>query len=240
MLADQFHQAAAGARSFPQLEEISRLLWRAHAEGQIPDVAAHAVSEAIQARRASFGSRTAPPQQKPPTGRRRPAVRSPDRQASLERRRRQAMSGAVPARIAASFTMAEVAVLSVIARMCQRCGTCILPIDAVAALAGVSRTSVQNAMRQARRLGLIEVRERRRRGLPSMTNVITIISPDWKGWLKLGGQKVGFKTLSPTNNDSLSKGRKVEKPCDKRGTRSHILTSSVYVPMLTGEERATG
>jgi hypothetical protein len=49
------------------------------------------------------------------------------------------MSGIVPAKIAASFTMAELAVLTVIARQCQRAGACVLPVDALAALAGVRR-----------------------------------------------------------------------------------------------------
>jgi hypothetical protein len=52
------------------------------------------------------------------------------------------MSGVVPAKIAAAFTMAELAVLTVIARQCQRAGVCTLPVHAIAALAGVSRTSV--------------------------------------------------------------------------------------------------
>ena len=94
------------------------------------------------------------------------------RQTGLDRRRRrQAMSGVVPAKIAATFTMAELAVLTVIARQCQRAGACILPIDAIAALAGV-RTSVKNAMRQARLLGLILVKERRIPGRKSLTNVV--------------------------------------------------------------------
>ena len=97
------------------------------------------------------------------------------------------MSGVVPAKIAAAFTPGELAVLSVIGRQCQRGGTCSLPIDAIAALAGVSRTSVQNALRQARRLGLLEVKERRRRGLRSLTNIVRVISKDWTAWLKLGG-----------------------------------------------------
>ena len=59
MLADQFSQAATGARTFLQLEEISRLLWRAHGEGQIPDAAAQAVSEVIEGRRATISERTA-------------------------------------------------------------------------------------------------------------------------------------------------------------------------------------
>ena len=124
----------------------------------------------------------------------------------LERRRRQAMSGVVPARIAAHFTMAEAAVLAVVGRTCQRCGTCILPLDAIAALAGVSRTIVKNAMRQARILGLVEVKERRRRGLPSMTNIVQIISAEWNGWLRMGGQGGGVRFPTTTDTSSYSVG----------------------------------
>ncbi len=56
MLADQFSTAAAAARTLAQLEEVSRLLWRAHGEGHIPDDAAEAISEALQARRAALAS----------------------------------------------------------------------------------------------------------------------------------------------------------------------------------------
>ena len=48
MLADQFLAAAAGARNSTALDETSRLLWRAHAEGHIADADAEAVSEALQ------------------------------------------------------------------------------------------------------------------------------------------------------------------------------------------------
>ena len=89
------------------------------------------------------------------------------------------MSGVVPAKIAAHFTMAELAVLTVVARQCQRTGVCVLHIDAVAALAGVSRTTVKRAIRQARLLGLFLVKERRIPGRKSLTNVITVISKEW-------------------------------------------------------------
>src|SRR5271165_3340125 len=111
--------------------------------------------------------------------------------------RRQAMSGIVPAKIAASFTMAELAVLTVIGWQCQRAGACVLPIDAIAALAGCSRTTVKNALRQARLLGLILVRERRIPGRKSLTNIVTVISKGWIGWLKLGG---GVKRVTPTDS----------------------------------------
>jgi hypothetical protein len=208
MLADQFLEAASAARTTHALDQLSRLTWRAHAEGQLNDAEGQAISEALQARRASFSVRIGGPATKaapglPPAKR---PPRSPDRQASLERRRRQATSGAVPAKIAASFTPGETAVLSVIARQCQRAGACVLPIDAIAALAGVGRTTTQNAMRQARKLGLILVKERRIPGRKSLTNVVRVISRDWSGWLKLGGRTIGFRKLSPTDSLLLSKG----------------------------------
>jgi hypothetical protein len=83
--------------------------------------------------------------------------------------------------------MAELAVLTVIARQCQRAGVCTLHIDAIAALAGCSRTTVQNTLRQGRLEGLILVRERRIPGLPSLTNIVSIVSKEWTVWLRLGG-----------------------------------------------------
>ena len=57
MLADQFAAAAAAARNTHAVDEIARLTWRAHAEGQLIDADAEAVSEALQARRAAFATR---------------------------------------------------------------------------------------------------------------------------------------------------------------------------------------
>jgi len=213
MLADQFLDAAAGARNSAALDETARLLWRAHGEGHLKEEEASAISEALQERRAAFSARRPITQSSPRTvagGLRRPAKhpRSPDRQASLERRRRQAASGAVPSKIAASFTPAEIAVLTVIARECQGSGVCVLAIDAIAALAGCCRTSVQNALRVARSLGLILVKERRIPGQKSLTNAIRIVSPEWRNWLARGGQAIGFRKLSPTVTESFPKGAK--------------------------------
>jgi hypothetical protein len=196
LLADQFTAAAAAAKNTHALDELARLTWRAHAEQQLTDIEAGATAEALQARRTVLAMSAYP----------RPAMaasgrccepRSPDRQASLARRRRQAMSGVVPARLAAHFTPGELAALSVIGRQCQRGGTCSLPIDAIAALAGVCRTVVKNAMRQARAVGLVLVRERRIPGRKSLTNVITAIG-EWAAWLRLGG--IGVRNMTSTDN----------------------------------------
>jgi hypothetical protein len=189
MLHDQFQQGVAAARTPAQLDQIVKLAWGAVAEGQLTDDAAQAVSEAVEARRVAFRS-PPPPRPAVATPAPRQAPRSPDKQASLERRRRQAASGALPPALAAQFTQAEAAALAVIAREVQRQGKCCLMLDAIAAMAGCSRTSAQNALRQARRLGLLSVEERRRRGQKSDTNVICIVSPEWRAWLRLGGDRV--------------------------------------------------
>jgi hypothetical protein len=52
MLADQFLEAADGARTDAALDELARKLWRAHDEGHIAEADAQALSESIEARRA--------------------------------------------------------------------------------------------------------------------------------------------------------------------------------------------
>ena len=205
MLVDQFGAAVAAARTTAALDEAARLLWRAHAEGHLDDGAAESLAAAVQGRRGAIGGIVGGRPKGRPSGfpaRRRPQ-RTPDRQASLERRRRMAASGALPPALASMFTTGELAALTIIARQVQRGGTCSLPVDAIAAMAGVSRSTVQNAVRQAGRLGLLLMRERRRRGLPSLTNVIKVISGEWSGWLRLAGQG-GFRKQNPTNIKSLS------------------------------------
>jgi hypothetical protein len=109
-----------------------------------------------------------------------------DRQASLKRRRQMAASGAMPASLAAEFTLGEDAALGIIADECRVHGFCDLSNDAIAARAGGHRTTVQSALRKARELGLIIVQNRGRNGQRNLTNVVRIIAPEWLAWLQLG------------------------------------------------------
>jgi hypothetical protein len=59
MLANQFLEAAAGARTDAALDELARKLWRAHAEGHLADADAEALSEVIEARRGVLGGKVA-------------------------------------------------------------------------------------------------------------------------------------------------------------------------------------
>jgi len=225
MLANQFHAAANGARTLAQLEDVSRLVWRAHAEQHLSDSAATALSVAVEARRARIKGMRPAPLPRPPSARRR-APRSPDREASIERRRRQAASGAMPPAIAGQFTTGEAAALTVVAREIQRAGRCELYLDKIAALAGVCKSTAQNALREAKRLGLVTVTERRRRGAKSLTNVVEVVSPEWRAWLRL---KIGSKFFDPTVKDSKitceSARRLTERTCGAASPHAVLLGS---------------
>jgi hypothetical protein len=68
MLANQFLEATVSSRTSTALDEIARKLWRAHAEAQLDDAAAEAVSAAVEARRAVLEGRDAQNCQKAASG----------------------------------------------------------------------------------------------------------------------------------------------------------------------------
>ena len=111
---------------------------------------------------------------------------------------------ALPPPLAAKFTWGEVAVLRVIGDEVKRHGACSLYIDAIAAMAGMHRTTVQNALRQARRLGLITVEERRPPGRrKSLNNIVRIVSEEWLTWLRRG-PRAWATVLESGSNKKLS------------------------------------
>ncbi len=197
-------EAAIGAATYDQLDDIARGMWRSYGQGELDDLQANALSGAIEARRRALAPSTREMSHKPATTRhgppRRPPCRAPDRSRSIARRRQLAASGAVPGSIAANFTTGELAVLSVIARELQRSDGFAWCMDKLAAVAGVSRTTARNAIRRAQALGLISVVERRHNRWRSDTNILTIVSAEWRQWLRLGG---GCKKPMPTNNQII-------------------------------------
>jgi hypothetical protein len=121
------------------------------------------------------------------------------------RRREKAALSFMPARLASNFTTGEQATLQVVVEEVRKHGCCNRSIPEIAARAGVGQTTARNAIREARRLGLVAVTERRRWRAPNLPNVISIISPDWKAWIannkKLRGaidEGRGFKLLKAT------------------------------------------
>src|SRR4051795_13291707 len=66
-------------------------------------------------------------------------------------------------------------------------GDCRLTNKEIADVAGVCLTSVKNALRAARALGLLSVEERRLTAFRNDSNVVRITAPEWRAWLRLRG-----------------------------------------------------
>ncbi len=139
------------------------------------------------------------------------------RRQAIERRRRLAASGPLPPALACKFTLSEQAVLRIVGDEYRDKGACTLPIDAIGARAGCCRTTVQNALRQASRLDLITVGERRRPGQPNLPNVIKVVSREWQTWLargprhatgKAGPREGGFRNTDPTDTEVSLQAKK--------------------------------
>ena len=89
--------------------------------------------------------------------------------------------------------------------------------NAIAARAGVCRTTAQNAIRQAQRLGLLIRIERRRAGRPSLTNIVRIVCREWLTWLRIG--KPGLKK-SITAGSSLKRKARTTDASPSKGEPS--------------------
>src|SRR4051812_2186955 len=128
----------------------------------------------------------------------------------MERRRRWAASGAMPPAIASRFTLSEQAVLAMVAAEVARHGRCTLVLDHIAALAGVCRKTVKRALREAQRLSLVRVEERRLSAWRNAPNVVTITSPEWGAWLRMRRRGGGVNSDLPRIQEN-KKGRSAQR-----------------------------
>lgn len=189
-------QAEAAPRA--ALAAVAAAMWRAYTEGRITEPEAEDLSLFIEARRVSADVGLPGPAQDRQSSRRKAGVGSrPRTDGSMARRRRWAASGRLPPGLAARFTLAEQAVLALVAAEVARRGDCRLAVGHIAAIAGLSETTVRNAIREARKLGLLTVEERQITGFRNDTNIVRIVSPEWIGWLRLA-RKGDTVTVPPS------------------------------------------
>ena len=200
------------------LDVLCSNFWRAYANGELSDDEAQSLAELARDRQRP----KPPPKPLPPRQARRPP-HSPDRQRSLERRRRLSAAGMMPPGLAAQFTVGERAVLYVIALEVKRRGQCDLYIDQIAAFAGVCRTTARNAQRTAKRLGLIQIDERRLSRRYNDANRVTIISREWLVWLA-HGQKETVKNVKPTQQPDYQQPRLISNWRSKQVVNPPLVT----------------
>ena len=201
MFADTMARAIADARTLTRLDHLSRAIWQGLTAGAVGDDAAQALAEALHERRKVVRGDIKPVGI--PPGRnsifppKRPQ-RAPMRPVAIARRRHLAASGPMPPALACKFTVAELAVLRIVGDEVRQHGRCDRTIDEIAARAGTCRSIVKNAIRQAARLGLLTVEERRREGRRNLPNVIRVVSREWLTWLQ---KAIGVKKTTPTDRE---------------------------------------
>jgi len=214
MLVEEMRAALAAAPR-ERLCDLSKALWQAFSAGAVSEADAEQLSELIEARRAvpplaaRQGAITCEEHRFPARKPQRPPVRS----VAIERRRRLAASGPMPPALAARFTTGELAVLRIVADEFRDRGTCSLCLDAIAARAGVSRSLAKGAIREARRLGMLEVIERRRTGAKSLPNVVRVIDREWLAWISRG-KRIGGKNSTTTETRGFREGGTHERQRD--------------------------
>ena len=96
--------------------------------------------------------------------------------------------------------------LTLVAAETARRGDCRLAVAHLAAIAGVFETSVRNAIREARRLGLVTAEERRVTGFRNDTNVVRIVSAEWLAWLRLARRALPGLPLAGGGGCKSAKG----------------------------------
>ena len=173
----------AVASDLDELQEFQKVIWAAHGRGELDDDTATRLDAAARYRRSKLtasSTRNKSTNHSPPKKAR---VRSPDRARSLRRRRELAATSPLPPKLSGGFTTSQLAVLAVVCSDVQGFGTCRAPLDAIAARAGVSKTTARNAIQAAEFGRLLAIEYRPRPGRKSLTNVVQIISKSWLRWL---------------------------------------------------------
>jgi hypothetical protein len=237
-----------GTSSVDEIDNVVRASCALWGDGRISDDEAQFLHGAADKRR-PLGRRNGGTGQHKPIGwlmgrlgsrftpRQRP--RCPDRKASRDRRRMLGGSSALPDNLRHHYTEGQRSVLCIVAGEVKRHGVCELPIDKIAALAGVCRTTVQTAMHEARLLGHIKITERRVPGRKSLPNVVEIISREWRTWIHRGpsaARLIGsnpLKLVSTTKNTDLRK----KGATDKKDERRAACTPAAREPALRRRSR---
>jgi len=236
------------AHSPDQLENVARVVWHHYSKNELGDAEATFLSGAIEKRK---------PQQRAPiplggVGQRNVASRFTPRpcrrrltddERTARRRRKRVLGGssALPDTMRGPFTEGERAAMCIVAGEVKRTGVCVLSIDEIGDRAGVGRTTVQNAMHEARRLGLLRITERRQRGAKNKPNMVEITSAEWLAWIKRApsaARSIGSKTPTLSKNVNTLKNIDIKIDRDSGEHRSTGAPGSGHRRALQGTWRS--
>ena len=131
----------------------------------------------------------------------------PARYAAMQKQRNYGSSNPLPPALRYLFTRSELSALAIIGQEVKKSGACTLSNAAIAGRAGCGLSTVKNALREAKCLGLVHVVYRPVRGQRNLPNIVTIISEEWTLWLKrssIGVKKVaGLKKVRDRTSNTV-------------------------------------
>jgi hypothetical protein len=227
-----------------QLDDYSRQLWKAHGAGIVGDDQAQQLQELIQRRRRPIDRVARKPDLAMPRYfiQRSPEQRSPDRRASILRRREHSATGPLPPALASGFTTGELAVLKVISDEWLAHGACDRSLNELAARAGVCHSLAKRAVRLAELDGLLTVRRRPRSGRKHLTNIIRVVRAEWLDWLHKGRRKAYAVGACYRAKPIFAEARGVQNNPPRsqhfRNSRSNPVDNTVKKENRTGAGRA--
>jgi hypothetical protein len=108
----------------------------------------------------------------------------------------------------------------VVAQEHARHGACTLFIEKIAALAGVTRSTVKRALKEAHGLGMIKIEERRLTGWRNDANLITILDLGWLMWLRMRNRGEGSRKGPARNTRLETRGFRNEEAAQAPGETS--------------------
>jgi len=139
--------------------------------------------------------------------------RNPDRWA---RKRRLGDMAALPPHLRDQFTEGERSVLYIVAADIRQHGSCRCTNKEIGDRAGVGLTTTRNALRKARRHGLLDIQHREQWRGKNLANIITMACKRWLAWLSRFRPKLGFNYQSkgvkkPMTSETFSKNTENKK-----------------------------
>jgi hypothetical protein len=234
MTAIEILTAIGGTKSLATLDGFARTVWQRWGAKEVTDEQAQSLAEAIEARKrevrgvdtvaqraphvAAQAKAQGRPSHFPP---KRKATRSPDRRASIERRRLLAASGPMPPQLSCQFTTGELAVLRLVADEARAKRHCTLTLGELAARAGVGITTARNALHEAAGHGYLTIEERRRDKRPNLSNVVRVVSREWLVWIERGRKSLSANRGKADPSASQGGGSKKMESTDKGSKRTY-------------------
>lgn len=224
MFTNKIESAVSAAKSLNQIQAVSIILWKAHAEKLINDDQAQKWAETLDERKKAIKARLAPSNHLASPGANFGSSRRVSNPERMSRRRSWAFSGSIPQKLALHFSPAELAVVSTVLCLLKKNPSLIKTAKEIADISGTSIRTVRYALKVASDLQIFSIERRRISAFRNAANKITIgTNPLIRSWVSKDGLMV--QNAAPLNSTILNQSFRRLDPAPSHRKDSHKLPS---------------